>query len=270
MGIETKGHRFKDLTGNRYGRLTVISTAHNTNGEWFWNCTCDCGNTVVRKSSVLISGRVKSCGCYRKEFRLKALVAEHKLYHNYKSTAAHKGYSFELSLEEFLEMTSKACHYCGVEPQRICSSRDKQYVFNGIDRVDNAKGYRVDNCVPCCSTCNYAKRNMTKEQFLTWVKRIYMTQYRKATDMTPGQLIDLLFTTDYKCWWAQEKLLDQSLTAEQRADEARKAQEYNAKRTKLIRTIDRVLDFSDDTNTEKTYPSADEKENYTYFSEDKK
>ena len=133
--------------------------------------------------------------------------------------------------------------------------------------MDNEKGYTFDNVVPCCSICNYAKKSMSKEQFLQWIKRIYINQYRKVTNLTPGQLIDLLFTTDYKCWWAQEKMLNMNLSEEERADEARKAQEYNAKRTKLIRTIDDVLDFSEDTNTEKTYSDGiiDKDDNHTYF-----
>ena len=54
---------------------------------------------------------------------------------------------------------------------------------------------------------------------------------------------------------------------EKAAAAAVRAQEMNAKRTKLIRTIDEVLDFTEDTNTEKTYSdgSIEEKENYTYF-----
>lgn len=83
---------------------------------------------------------------------------------------------------------------------------------------------------------------------------------------TPGELIDLLFTTDYKCWWAQERLLDMSLSAEERANEARKAQEYNARRNKLIRAIDEVLGYLDNSPSEKTYGSG--KENYTYFNND--
>jgi hypothetical protein len=34
--------------------------------------------------------------------------------------------------------------------------------YNGIDRVDNEKGYLVENCVPCCFTCNSLKKSVTK------------------------------------------------------------------------------------------------------------
>lgn len=51
----------KDLSGNRYGQLTVISLVDKP-GPW-WNCLCDCGNTRIARSSLLELGHVKSCGC---------------------------------------------------------------------------------------------------------------------------------------------------------------------------------------------------------------
>ena len=46
------------------------------------------------------------------------------------------------------------------------------YTYNGIDRVDNTRGYTLDNVVPCCFKCNRAKDTMTKEEFLEWVGRV--------------------------------------------------------------------------------------------------
>jgi len=198
-----------------------------------------------------------------------ALVAARKIKDNYSRMAKRRGHIFELTDIQVKELIIQNCHYCGIQPSSVLNFHYNRepFLYNGIDRVDNEKGYTFDNVVPCCSICNYAKKSMSKEQFLQWIKRIYINQYRKVTNLTPGQLIDLLFTTDYKCWWAQEKMLNMNLSEEERADEARKAQEYNAKRTKLIRTIDDVLDFSEDTNTEKTYSDGiiDKDDNHTYF-----
>ena len=43
------------------------------------------------------------------------------------------------------------------------------YTYNGMDRVDNAKGYVLGNVVPCCHTCNFAKRGMATNEFVAWV-----------------------------------------------------------------------------------------------------
>lgn len=57
-----------DLTGQRFGRLTVISRAENRHKKVFWNCDCDCGNKTVAKANELRNGRRKSCGCLRGGF----------------------------------------------------------------------------------------------------------------------------------------------------------------------------------------------------------
>mgnify|MGYP001576714000 CR=1 FL=1 len=48
-------------------------------------------------------------------------------------------------------------------------------VFNiGIkNRVDNSKGYVLNNCVPCCGNCNYIKRDKNHEEFLELISKIY-------------------------------------------------------------------------------------------------
>ena len=48
---------------------------------------------------------------------------------------------------------------------------------NGLDRVDNNKGYTIDNVVPCCKRCNYAKNNQTPREFKEWVKKVYNKMY---------------------------------------------------------------------------------------------
>ena len=53
-----------DLTGKRYGRLTVISREKNNNsGRTCWLCKCDCGNSSVVTTHELNAGKTKSCGC---------------------------------------------------------------------------------------------------------------------------------------------------------------------------------------------------------------
>lgn len=58
----------KDLTGQKFGRLTVINQDIRVKGhEAYWNCICDCGNKVIVSGYQLRTGRTKSCGCYNKE-----------------------------------------------------------------------------------------------------------------------------------------------------------------------------------------------------------
>lgn len=59
----------KDLTGQRFGKLTVSGfSGYGENGRQriaLWDCQCDCGNTCVVQGYLLKNGRRKSCGCIR-------------------------------------------------------------------------------------------------------------------------------------------------------------------------------------------------------------
>lgn len=78
-------------------------------------------------------------------------------YSEYKNRADKKGLAFELTKDDYRKVCGGACLYCGKASSGAHT--------NGIDRVDNTKGYTVDNVVPCCSKCNYMKRDMTQEEF---------------------------------------------------------------------------------------------------------
>lgn len=55
-----------DLSGKRFGRLTVIRRASSDSGTAAWLCKCDCGNYKTASGAHLRQGLVKSCGCARK------------------------------------------------------------------------------------------------------------------------------------------------------------------------------------------------------------
>lgn len=60
--------RVKDLTGQRFGRLTVIERRGSDKcGNALWLCKCNCENEIVASSNNLKSGHTTSCGCYKRE-----------------------------------------------------------------------------------------------------------------------------------------------------------------------------------------------------------
>lgn len=80
----------------------------------------------------------------------------------HKGNSTQKKYEVVITLQDFADIIAKPCHYCGeIEGRR------------GIDRIDNSKGYTRENSVPCCKNCNYMKKNLTKENFLSHVNKIY-------------------------------------------------------------------------------------------------
>ena len=167
-----------DEAGNRYGRLLVIGPAlEKYRGEVVWLCKCDCGNETQVRGSCLRSGNTKSCGCLGREFHTlpEGQAAFNALYRQYRQQARRRGYKFELTKEQFRNLTQQPCHYCGAEPAQLWKRAEYNgtYQYNGLDRIDPNKGYSIENVVPCCSACNFAKHEMTVNEFAGWLKAVY-------------------------------------------------------------------------------------------------
>lgn len=170
----------KDLTGKKYGRLTVLRRVSNRGRRVFWLCRCDCGKEKEIASDSLRHGS-RSCGCYMSEcIRNRNILPygvsmmNHK-YACYRKEAEKRGVEFRLSFKDFREITSRDCFYCGAKPSN-CSRRDYHngpFIYQGIDRVDNKKGYFIGNIVPCCKICNHWKVNMSVNDFIDHVEDIY-------------------------------------------------------------------------------------------------
>ena len=170
-----------DLTGKRFGRLTVIRRSYPNQGIYpMWLCRCDCGNEKIINGGSLRSEHTKSCGCLIKEYidkiKLKlGLATMHRLINVYKRSAKIRGIEYKLTEKQFANLTQRDCHYCGAKPSNIHIHKDTNgdYIYNGLDRVNNNKGYIINNVVPCCKRCNRAKRNFTLEDFKDWIEKIY-------------------------------------------------------------------------------------------------
>jgi hypothetical protein len=76
-------------------------------------------------------------------------------YAAYKRGAESRGYTFELTMEDFSNLWNKPCSYCNEIVPGI-----------GIDRKDNNIGYTASNTISCCTTCNFMKGKLTYTQFV--------------------------------------------------------------------------------------------------------
>ena len=169
--------------GKRFGRL-VVQNLHSTKGRASWVCKCDCGKVKVVDAYHLRCKETRSCGCSKPGKRkAKGHAGKNQLWLRYKHTAKTQyGLPFELDPDVFEQLTSSCCFYCGVPPRQIytnngCKSEEARehaaYKYNGIDRVDNSKGYTDDNVVSCCKLCNKWKGAMTQREFFAHVENIF-------------------------------------------------------------------------------------------------
>ncbi len=78
-----------------------------------------------------------------------------------------------ITIDDYAALTRRPCHYCGCPPLNPTKFRGGDPIlYNGVDRVDNARPYELDNLVACCKRCNAMKSSRDPEEFLRDVVRV--------------------------------------------------------------------------------------------------
>ena len=165
--------RTKDLTGQRFNRLTVIGPSEKrTNARYqYWNCTCDCGAATVTNGSALRHGRVKSCGCLQRE---KARAAgDRTRTHGMTKTTTHAIWMG--MIQRCHNKNSKDYYRYGAKGITVCDRwRTFEHFYadmgerpegKSLDRIDNSKGYSQDNCR--WATASEQVRNSSQTHWVT-------------------------------------------------------------------------------------------------------
>jgi hypothetical protein len=137
-------------------------------------------------SGALRSGNNRSCGCLvtesirQRQRKGAGRSGARKAFTSCRRGAEDRGHEFALSFEDFVRLTSQPCHYCGVSHSKSVHVKTttpegieySTYQCNGLDRVKNERGYHLDNVVPACHRCNYAKRMMGYDEFKEWIAQV--------------------------------------------------------------------------------------------------
>lgn len=165
-----------NLSGKVFGNLTVTEFSRTQitaagQKKAIWKALCVCGSVREYHSSNLMYGKTKSCGCTQYAGIKKS---EEHLYISYihsqhVQTAAAKGIECALTREQVFHLTQLPCHYCKTPAVPRVSGKYPKYPYSSLDRVDNTKGYLLENVVPCCAFCNRAKSDRPVEEFLGWL-----------------------------------------------------------------------------------------------------
>lgn len=145
--------RLVDLTGKKFGRLTVLHRAKNKKEKVAWLCKCSCGNEIEINSESLKRGLTKSCGCLRSE-----------LSRDRRKTHGHTLFGEETpEYKSWLSMFSRCRCKKGVTYKnygargiKVCIRWNKFENFykdmgdrpegTSLDRINNNKGYSPKNC----------------------------------------------------------------------------------------------------------------------------
>ena len=110
-----------DLTGQRFGKLTVVekSTFNNFRTNVLWRCRCDCGNETTAWSYALRRGDTTSCGCNR----------------------GGKNMTYQCDFNPNVICSVKACTHCGWNPE-VAKARLEEFMEKGVVTIgeENASG----------------------------------------------------------------------------------------------------------------------------------
>lgn len=133
--------KFKDLTGQRFGRLIVIERIENRGEKVCWRCRCDCGNECSATSNHLTRGDVKSCGCLSAEF-----CGKYNIHHGMAGTKIYRAWQDMKS--RCFSAKNKNYKYYGGRGITVYSEwiDDFQSFYDYVSQLEHfgEKGYSLD------------------------------------------------------------------------------------------------------------------------------
>jgi len=186
------GRKSSIKVGDVVGNFTVMEVIPATKSGQHTRGVVKCSlcNNVKEMYSFNIKRRY-SCGCcqnksstwknnsgaYTKTWQLPpGESAKNNLYYQYSKSAEKRNHTFDLTKEEFCDIVTAPCTYCGSQCQNRVKGGGKtsgDFYYTGVDRVDNTLGYTKENSVPCCRICNSMKLDMDVKHFIEHIKKIY-------------------------------------------------------------------------------------------------
>lgn len=163
--------KVKDLTGQKFGRLTPLKFLRIEKHKAIWLCQCDCGNFIEVRWVELTKGHTKSCGCLRKE-----TCSNINKTHNKTNTRL---YSIWCDIKKRCYNKNSRCYKdYGGRGIAVCDEWKDDFVefynwsmshdYNDtltIDRIDVNRNYEPSNCR--WTTYKQQARNTRRNRYFT-------------------------------------------------------------------------------------------------------
>lgn len=180
--------RVNDLTGRKFGRLTVTGVLGIYRRHTYFRCECECGNLTDTTSDALQKGAVKSCGCLWREIMTKhgsSRTPEYKIWVGMKARC--------------LNPKEKAYEHYGGRGITICDRwkssfkhfledmGSRPFARHEIERIDNNGNYENGNC--CWATRKEQNNNKRNTKVITIEDRtMSTTQWSAETGLSRGTI----------------------------------------------------------------------------------
>lgn len=182
-------HRFFNLENKEFGRLKVIRRGndyHHKSGTLIsWICKCKCGNTKDILAYQLTSGKTRSCGCLRKQInKIKFFKGYNdisgKHWSSVRGAAKRRCLQFDITIKDVWNLYIKQNKLCAISGISVQFNLDNKLTTASIDRIDNTKGYTLDNIQILHKTINIMKNNLEQNYFIEICNKISKNMENKC------------------------------------------------------------------------------------------
>jgi hypothetical protein len=205
-------HNFKNLTGQKFGKLTVQSLDGYSANSLAWKCLCECGKTTRVRGAHLKSGKIQSCSCLKKNNAVKHGQAKSPTYNVWASMLARCGNPKNAAYSRY-----------GGRGITVCERwRDFQNFFADmgeapsgltLERTDNDLGYSPENCRWATRTEQARNRRSNTKLTLNgktlticeWEAECGISQDQISLRLRRGWSIERALTVPLRVWPAQRK-----------------------------------------------------------------
>lgn len=161
--------------GQRFGYWTVLELdkviESKTRSHAAVTCACQCGKIADIRIYDLENARTTGCRSCKMASQTTVESVCKESWLQYQRNASERGYTVELTLEEFTKLILSNCYYCGRPPMNK-AKRSLAFYTSGVDRKDNTENYTVDNSVACCAICNRGKHAIPYDEWLQYLDEL--------------------------------------------------------------------------------------------------
>lgn len=190
----------RDLTGQKFGRLTVLGRAEDrysaTNRKYImWRCKCDCGNEVIEYANHLRNGVNISCGCLRRDNmrKLNKNYNAYEIYNDYVKMFTTKGEPFFIDTDDLDKVKD------------ICWSKNQGGYLGGWDGTNQVLLHRfITNC-PSNMVVDHLNKDITdnRKANLRVTNGSYNNMNRDVTRYNTSGHIGVCWNNKQQRWIAQ-------------------------------------------------------------------
>jgi hypothetical protein len=172
-----------DLTGQKFGQLTVFSYNKTEKSFTFWNCKCDCGTEYIVRGYSLKTGyttRCRSCACIGIHLTQREGTKDisGQLISFVRNSARRRAHEFNISKELLQSILEKQEFKCALSKVPIfvghIEKKDRKNIkwSGSLDRIDSSKGYIEGNVQWLHKDVNWMKQDYSQEEFIQYCKLI--------------------------------------------------------------------------------------------------